>query len=55
MAKLSKKVKIRNQRETLLISIPKAIAEMMEMTKGGTAIVTYEKGKLTVEVAKDNE
>ena len=57
MAKLRKKVKIRNQRETLLISIPKAMAEMLEFKKGGTAIITYDydKDKLLVEVMKDNE
>ena len=55
MAKLRKKVKIRNQRETLLISIPKAMAEMLEFKKGGTAIITYDKDKLIVEVLKNDE
>lgn len=54
MAKLSRKVKIRNQKETLLISIPKAMAQMLEMKKGGTVIVTYDNDKLIVEVMKED-
>ena len=55
MAKLSRKVKIRSQKETLLISIPKAMAQMLEMKKGGAVIVTYDKDRLIVEVLKDDE
>ena len=55
MIKLKRNVKIRKQRETYLISIPKAMAEMMEIEKGDTATVTYEGNKLIVEVIKDNE
>ena len=55
MAKLSRKVKIRSQRETLLISIPKAMAEMMNLQKGEMVNVNYENGKLTVEAVKENE
>ena len=54
MAKLSRKVKIRNQKETLLISIPKTMAQMLEMKKGGTVIVTYDNDKLIVEVMKED-
>lgn len=55
VAKLSRKVKIRSQRETLLISIPKAMAEMMNLQKGEMVNVNYENGKLTVEAVKENE
>ena len=55
MAKLSRKVKIRNQKETLLISIPKAMAQMLDMKKGGTVIVTYDNDKLIVDVVKEDE
>ena len=55
MIKLKRNVKIRKQRETLLMSIPKPIAEMMDIKKGDTAVVTYEGNKLIVEVIKDNE
>ena len=55
MIKLSRKVKIRKQRETLLISIPKAMAQMLEMKKGDRAVVTLDKDKLIVELMKDDE
>ena len=55
MIKLKRNVKIRKQRETYLISIPKAMAEMMDIKKGDTAVVTYDKDKLIVEMLKDNE
>ena len=55
MIKLSRKVKIRQQRETLLISIPKAMAQMLEMKKGDRAVVTLDKDKLIVELMKDDE
>ena len=55
MIKLSRKVKIRKQRETLLISIPKAMAQMLEMKKGDRAVVTLDKNKLIVELMKDDE
>ena len=46
MIKLSRKVKVRKQRETLLISIPKAMAQMMGIEKGEKVLVTYNKDKL---------
>ena len=55
MAKLSKKVKVRKQREGLLMGIPKAMAQMMELTEQSKLNVTYDNGKLIVEVAKENE
>ena len=55
MAKLSKKVKVRKQREGLLMGIPKAMAQMMELTEDSRLNVTYDNGKLIVEVAKENE
>ena len=55
MIKLSKKVKVRKQRETLLISIPKAMAQMMGIEKGEKVLVTYNKDKLIVEAVKDDE
>lgn len=55
MAKLSKKVKVRKQREGLLMGIPKAMAQMMELTEQSKLNVTYDNGKLIVEVAKDND
>ena len=55
MIKLSRKVKIRKQSETYLISIPKAMAEMLEIEKGEKVLVTYNKDKLIVEAVKDDE
>ena len=55
MAKLRKKVKVRTQREALLINIPKAMAEMMEIKKGSSVMITHDKDKLIVEMLKDDE
>ena len=55
MIKLSRKVKIRKQSETYLISIPKAMAEMLEIEKGDRVLVTCDDDKLIVEMLKDDK
>ena len=55
MIKLSRKVKIRKQSEKYLISIPKAMAEMLEIAKGDRVLVTCDDDKLIVEMLKDDK
>lgn len=55
MAKLTKKVKVRKQREGLLIGIPKAMEQMMELTEQSRVNITYDNGKLIVELVKEDE
>lgn len=60
MAKLIKKVKLRKQRTELLMGIPTAIVQLMDLTENDKVEVTYENGELTVrkvvvEVVKEDE
>lgn len=52
MAKFSKKVKLRKQRTELLVCIPVAIGQLMELDETNNVIVTYEDGKITIEKAE---
>lgn len=55
MAKLSKKVKVRKQSNSLMVVIPKIFAEALSITDTTNVNVTLDGDKLIVEAVKEND
>lgn len=55
MTRLKKTVKIRGQQTYLLVTIPKAIEQLMDVKKGEYLDVIYEDGKVYLQKTSNEE
>lgn len=55
MGRLAKKVKVRRQKTELLVGIPTAITQLMDLTENDKVEIIYENGELTVKKVEQEE